>query len=145
MRYDFFRWLCWGVLLVWTLILATGFWRYLPQVGSTATTKPQPRLVEKTTVTYQQLCDMCGRQWEVELLNSDDPPPPPTIAWCFFDGVYCDRGFKLLQQQLQHPEDLSFTRKLHRHCLLCQPCRCAVFNPEEWETCRPEILRQIDE
>lgn len=89
------------------------------------------RPAKKDTVWYPQTCLKCGSKFDV---CPTDPKRKvnPTVEWCFNDGTYCEDGFLLLQDILsKNPLDSAEVRFI-AHCRVCDGCKCAAYEPDEW-------------
>ena len=89
---------------------------------------------------WPQTCEMCGAEW---LVTPNDPSEqvPPTIEWCFHDGDFCQVGFAMIQEQATDGQPDELERRFLNHCLSCQGCRCAAFDPDEWRKITDAIKR----
>lgn len=89
--------------------------------------KPKPQRKE-----WPQKCELCGAEWLV-MPNDPSEVVPPTVEWCFHDGSYCQEGFSMIVQQAKNGKSDESERQWFNHCLTCKGCRCAAFEPDEWQ------------
>jgi len=87
---------------------------------------------EKPKGPIIQTCEMCGSEWEV-YPRDPNRPVPSTVEWCFNDGSYCEEGFKMIIESMEHGETPEQNVQWINHCMRCKGCRCAAFSPERWK------------
>lgn len=88
-----------------------------------------------------QKCEMCGSEWVV-MPNDPQEKVPPTVEWCFNDGSYCVEGFHMLTEQVENGMSPELERRWLKHCMECRGCRCAAFDPEEWQKIA-DMIRKV--
>jgi len=98
--------------------------------GCQKTDPPKPTAPERRE--YPQTCEMCGAKWLVTPNNPNDTVSP-TIEWCFHDGHYCEIGFAMILDAEKNGQTNEKNRQWLNHCLTCQGCRCAAYDPAEWK------------
>lgn len=88
---------------------------------------------------FPQTCLKCGSTFDV---CPTDPKRKvsPTVEWCFNDGTYCEDGVILLQDIIsEHPVDGADVRFI-AHCRVCDGCKCAAYEPDEWHA----LIKSLD-
>lgn len=87
----------------------------------------EQKIQQKQPKQYTQKCEMCGTEWTVT------KKPAGKMKWCFHDGKFCEEGFNLYIKVLEKGENEKTNAEFFDHCKTCVGCRCATFNPEEWD------------
>lgn len=87
---------------------------------------------------------MCGSEW---VITPSDPNKevPPTVRWCFNDGAYCGEGLTMIIEAANGGQSAENNREFLTHCLECRGCRCAAFDPDDWDRLILELKKREHE